>query len=76
VTRKLFAIVVFSLAACVSATGCKQGLGERCQVNSDCASGQCSMADPRVCVNDLKDQMDIDAEVPPAEAAAVRPAGD
>jgi hypothetical protein len=61
-TTKIFVLVLLSLAA----AGCKQGLGERCQTNADCASGQCSMADPRVCVNDLKDLMPIDAEGPEA----------
>jgi hypothetical protein len=74
--KKLFAIVLFA----VSASGCKQGLGERCQVNADCASGKCSMADPRVCVDDLNAMMPIDAvgpeAPPPVDAAAVDAASD
>ena len=33
-----------------AAAGCKQGIGDRCQRNSDCASGICSEAVPQVCV--------------------------
>ena len=43
--------------------GCKQGLGERCQVNSDCANGlSCSQADPKTCGGDNHEQ--VDAEIP------------
>jgi hypothetical protein len=43
-------------------TGCKQGIGERCQVNADCASNHCSMSDPQICVSNESNNMgDIDA---------------
>ena len=31
--------VVVALALCSFAVGCKQGVGERCQINSDCEEG-------------------------------------
>jgi hypothetical protein len=51
------------------AAGCQQGLGERCQVNADCASNLCLGSDPnvpKVCATsgDDNDQNPIDAEVP------------
>ncbi len=48
------------------ATGCKQGIGERCQQDSDCASGICSKSDPRVCQGNGSgaDTTQIDAELP------------
>lgn len=46
-------------------TGCKQGLGERCQINADCSSDHCSMSDPQVCVDTEGNTVgDIDATVP------------
>ena len=53
------AFVVFAGAA-----GCRQGIGERCQVNDDCASGVCSSASPKVCVGSDNDQTPIDALLP------------
>ena len=50
--RSLFrALVVLVLCAApaVLLGGCKQGLGERCQIDSDCASGTCSSGDQPVC---------------------------
>jgi len=62
--------LVIALLA-ISAAGCKQGLGERCQVNADCDSNICSKSNPQVCVSmDDKSQMQIDAEVPPAPVDA------
>jgi hypothetical protein len=58
-TRLLIALFVMSAGA-----GCKQGLGERCQVDSDCASGICSMATPKVCVSQNGETEQIDATVP------------
>jgi trimeric autotransporter adhesin len=55
--------IVFVLLGLWS-TGCKQGLGERCQINADCASDHCSMSDPQVCVNTEGNTVgDIDATV-------------
>ncbi len=49
-----------------AAAGCKQGIGERCQVNDDCASGTCSMSDPKVCQpsGTGSNQEQIDAKLP------------
>ena len=60
--NKWIAIAIVSLAA----AGCKQGIGERCQVNADCASDLCSTSEPKVCVNSTETQGPIDAEVPDA----------
>lgn len=70
--KTLFAIVLLTLLA-PSLAGCKQGAGERCQVNSDCADGNCSQAEPRVCGGNDSAQFDaaplpIDA---PDDAAEV-----
>lgn len=63
------ALFVLSLA------GCKQGLGERCQVNSDCSTNHCSMSDPQVCVTtEGSNTGDIDATVPEPSDAPGPPA--
>ena len=48
--------------------GCKQGAGERCQVNADCSDGLiCSNAEPKVCVTVGSGSNEpIDATVPDA----------
>jgi len=61
VNMKWLAIALFVTAG---ATGCKQGIGERCQVNDDCASGVCSSASPKVCVGEDNNQTPIDAMLP------------
>ena len=48
----------------VSAAGCRQDIGERCQFNEDCASGQCSTAQPQVCVSTNRQLDPIDASDP------------
>jgi hypothetical protein len=57
--KTLLAIALLALLA-PSLTGCKQGPGERCQVNSDCADGNCSQAEPRVCGGSDSSQIDAD----------------
>ena len=70
VNHRMIAIALAALVALV-ATGCKQGPGERCQVNADCTTNLCSKSEPQVCVSsDDKDQADIDAEVPTANHPA------
>lgn len=74
---------LFAVVALVPAVaGCKQGIGERCQQNSDCASGVCSSSDPRVCQGNGSgvDMTQIDAELPtdapappPTDAASDAP---
>ena len=61
-------IALFGLVS--AAAGCKQDLGERCQVDADCASGVCSRAIPQVCVADNNQDVPIDATVP---IDAIRP---
>jgi len=54
-----------------SLAGCKQGLGERCQVDSDCSDGlSCSQADPKTCGGDNHEQEDADIpeQIPPDAA--------
>jgi hypothetical protein len=61
--KQLLVIALLALAP----SGCKQGLGERCQLNADCDSNICSKSSPPVCVSvDDKSQAQFDAEVPPA----------
>jgi hypothetical protein len=57
----------------VLAAGCKQGLGDRCEVNGDCASGTCSQAVPRICVASETDHTMVDADLP-IDAAIDAPA--
>ena len=60
----------FVIAWCaVAAAGCRQGLGDRCQVNSDCVSGICSESAPKVCVSMSGQNDQIDAMVPPDTGA-------
>jgi hypothetical protein len=54
------------------AAGCKQPLGARCQVNEDCESGVCSIAEPRTCRAGM-DPSVADA-APPADAKVDAPA--
>jgi hypothetical protein len=58
--------VIALFALVLPAAGCKQGIGERCQQNSDCASGICSQSDPRVCQGNGSgvDTTQIDADLP------------
>jgi len=60
---KLNKWILIALVA-VSAAGCKQGIGDRCQVNADCASGVCSSSSPKVCVSEDMSQDPIDATLP------------
>jgi len=65
VKQKLFAIVLVSLLT----AGCRQGLGDRCQINADCQSGLvCNQAkEGGQC--DRTTSNGIDAEPPPFDAA-------
>jgi hypothetical protein len=67
VNKNWLAIALFVVSA--GAAGCKQGIGERCQVGNDCSSGVCSQSVPKVCVGSNNgDQNPIDAALP-ADAA-------
>jgi hypothetical protein len=60
---KLSSVTTWISIALVTASlaGCKQGLGERCQVDSDCSDGlSCSQADPKTCGGDNHEQEDAD----------------
>lgn len=59
VNRIWIATLALALAA-----GCKQGLGERCEVDSDCSSGVCAMASPKTCMSANQQTDQIDAMVP------------
>ena len=39
---RTFAPLVIAVALAVGGAGCKQGIGDRCEQNSDCSSGLCS----------------------------------
>jgi hypothetical protein len=64
VNRKWLVTALFAVVPVIA--GCKQGIGERCQQDSDCASGICSKSDPRVCQGNGSgvDMTQIDAELP------------
>jgi hypothetical protein len=59
-------VTALFVVALVPVSGCKQGIGERCQQDSDCGSGICSKSDPRVCQGNGSgtDTTQIDAELP------------
>lgn len=62
-TKKWFAIAFVS-ASLAAGAGCKQGIGDRCQVDNDCASGVCSQSVPRVCVGSQTMTDQIDSSLP------------
>lgn len=65
--KKLVIIALCSAVLSVLAAGCKQGLGERCQVDADCADGlSCSLSEPRICDDGASG--DLDAGLPPSDA--------
>ena len=65
--------LVFVAAALAGAAGCKQGLGDRCQIDEDCESGLiCSTGTNRVCTTGGTTSM-VDA--PPASDARVDAGG-
>jgi hypothetical protein len=67
VNMKSLVTALFAVVALVpGAAGCRQGIGERCQQDSDCASGICSKSDPKVCQGNGSgvDTTQIDAELP------------
>jgi len=67
--KRSITIVVASLALGLAALGgfasCKQGEGERCQVQDDCEDGyQCNVGEG-VCRSISSNTADIDAQPPP-----------
>jgi hypothetical protein len=72
VKKKLVTIALCSAVLSVLAAGCKQARGERCQVDADCAEGLiCSDAEPQTCGDDTSG--DLDADLPPSDAAPDAP---
>jgi len=61
--------VLVALVAALAATGCKQGKGERCQVNADCQSGLVCSAATGTCSSGA--MSGIDATVPPQQDGGV-----
>lgn len=73
--RIALALVSVVSAFVVGSAGCKQGRGERCQVDADCADGLiCSQSEPKTCGGDNMVQEDAvpppDVIPPPAVDAA------
>lgn len=56
-------LLMCAVLAAVTYVGCKQGEGDRCQVNEDCESGQCNVA-RGTCSSGSVDESLIDATVP------------
>jgi hypothetical protein len=67
---------MLAVLAAVSYVGCKQGDGDRCQVNEDCESGVCNKA-KGTCASSGSATTEIDAPTvpdgPPADAAPDAP---
>jgi hypothetical protein len=61
---RFVALVLSLTAGTAGMAGCKQGLGDRCEVDADCSSGTCSQAVPKVCVSRQGDNTQIDATLP------------
>jgi hypothetical protein len=75
VSARLVAMISVMVAA---AAGCRQDIGDRCQRNSDCASGICSDSIPQVCVanGSGSDVSPIDASLPADAPDAAAPVPD
>jgi hypothetical protein len=68
VNKKLIVLALVALWA----AGCKQGRGERCQVDADCADGlTCSQSEPKTCGGDSTTQ--VDALPPPDAPTSIAP---
>jgi hypothetical protein len=65
--NKTIMIVVLALGA----AGCKQGRGERCEVDADCADGlTCPSSEPKVCGGESgATSIDAAPPIPPGPAA-------
>lgn len=63
-------VLMLAVLVCVGYVGCKEGDGNRCQVNSDCSSHQCNTAEGLCSTEDMSS---VDAlgqpDAPPADAA-------
>ncbi len=56
-------LLMCAVLAAVTYVGCRQGEGDRCQVNEDCESGLCNVA-RGTCSSGTEDEEPIDAIVP------------
>jgi hypothetical protein len=67
VNLKWLVTALFAVVALAPVAGCKQGIGERCQQDSDCASGICSTSEPKICQGNGSgtDMTQIDAACEP-----------
>lgn len=68
-------LLIFAVLGCAMYVGCKQGDGDRCQVDSDCQSGLCNKS-KGTCAT-VGGSGPIDAEVPdgiPVDAPKDAPA--
>jgi hypothetical protein len=74
-------LLMFAVLAAAAYVGCKQGDGDRCQVDDDCASGVCNKAKGTCALDqntmDTDGSIIIDAPIeidaPAADAAADTP---
>ena len=57
-------LLIFAVLGCAAYVGCKQGDGDRCQVDSDCSSGLCNKS-KGTCASTTGNTSDIDAPVVP-----------
>ena len=63
--KRLFGIVFVVAAAAAAFVACKQGKGDRCQINADCQDGLLCSAATGLCVGSGT-MNEIDASVPDA----------
>ena len=64
-------LLIFAVLGCATYVGCKQGDGDRCQVDSDCESGLCNKS-KGTCAS-VGASGPIDAEVPDGPPVDARP---
>lgn len=67
-------LLMLAVACGVVYVGCKEGDGDRCQVNSDCKSGSCNRAEG-ICTTTESEAVDADLppDAPPADAVPDAP---
>lgn len=63
-------LVIFAVLTGAVYVGCKQGSGDRCQVDDDCESGTCNMS-KGTCSTSNDQNGSADAEVPIQIDAAI-----
>ena len=70
--KKWFALFVFGAAIAAGFVACKQGKGDRCQINADCQDGLLCSAATGTCVGSGA-MNEIDATVPDAPKGDAAP---